>query len=256
MRRVFDHIILSIAVLVFCGPVFWLLIRGLAPATFATNIATIETRFNFGGGPSLDGVVRTSVTVATGTALSTTVFSFVFAYALVFCRPRVGPLFFWTTLATLYFPIEARMLQTFEVVWTLGLTSQFSGLILPILPVAVGTLFFRQHFMRLPPEVLEAARIDGAGPLRCLAQIVLPMSWHAVSAVGLISFIWGWNQYLWPLMASIDDRHWTLVRAIEILNAGSPQGLTLAALSVLPPLILVILFTRILAQMGELKVHG
>ena len=253
MRRALDHLLLITSVIVFCGPAFWLLWRGLAPAVLAPNLDAIAGRFAGGGGPSIERIIWTSVVVAMGTAVLATATSFATAFVLVFCRLRWAALWFWSCVATLYFPIEARMLQTFGVTAALGLTSSFMGLILPILPLALGTLYFRQHFKRLPREVLDAARLDGAGPIRSLVQIVLPMSWHAVGAMGLVAFIWGWNQYLWPLMASVDDRHWTLVRGLERLGFASGVGLTLAALSLLPPLVLVIGLTRVLANLGDTR---
>jgi sn-glycerol 3-phosphate transport system permease protein len=256
MRRAVDHLVLSLSVVVFCGPVFWLLWHGLAPDRLGANLEVLYRTFAAGGGPTLGQVVGTSALVAAGTALLATAASFAAAYALVFCQARLAALWFWATVATLYFPIEARMLQTFGVTAALGLTSSFAGLILPILPLALGTLFFRQNFKRLPREVIEAARLDGAGPVRCLLHIVLPMSWGAVGAMGLIAFIWGWNQYLWPLMASVDDRHWTLVRGLERLGIASGAGLTLAALSLLPPLVLAAGFARMLGHLGDTRVDA
>lgn len=246
MRRALDHLLLCTALVVFCGPVIWLFRQGMGPSSLSGNLPAIENGLAAAGGPSLPRLVWTSVAVAAATALLATVASFCAAFALVFCRTRLRALWTWAIIATLYFPVEARMIPTVDVVAGLGLTSTLTGLVLPILPLALGTLVFRQHFRRLPPELLEAARLDGAGPVRSLVEIVLPLSLVWVGAMGLISFIWGWNQYLWPLMASLDDRHWTMVRALESLNAGSGAGLTLAALALLPPLLLVLLLTRLL----------
>jgi sn-glycerol 3-phosphate transport system permease protein len=107
----------------------------------------------------------------------------------------------------------------------------------------MATLFLRQHLKTLPPELFEAAQLDAAGPLRCLVQIALPLSWRAVTVVMLVTFVAGWNQYLWPLMVSVDDRHWTLVRALERVTLGSGAGALLAAMAMLPPMALMMLWT-------------
>lgn len=257
MRSALDHGLLLFAVLVFCGPVVWLLSDALAPGTIMENWRALTSALAPSGGtPGLSRMVCTSLALALAVAVLSTVLSFLAAYAFVFFRAPLLTLAFWAAVSTLYFPIEARMLQTFDVAATLGLTGSFLGLALPVLQLALGTLFFRQHFRRLPPQLLEAARLDGAGPFRCLLDIVLPLSRPQVATVALVTFLWGWNQYLWPLMISVDDRHWTLMRALERVGAGSGAGLTLAALALLPPLLLVLVLARTLARMGRVRVEG
>lgn len=246
MRPVWDHILLGLAVLVFCGPVAWVLSSALMPSAIGDNWQTLSSQLAAEAhGPELDRMIVITFALAASVSILTTVLSFLAAYVFVFFRGTLLPAGFWLAVLTLYFPVEARMLQTFDVVVQLGLTSSLTGLALPVLQLGLGTLFFRQHFKRLPRELFEAAQLDAAGALRCLLQIALPLSWRAAAAVALIAFITGWNQYLWPLMASVDDQHWTLVRGLERVQAASGAGLLLAAMSLLPPLVLVLLFRRL-----------
>lgn len=245
MRRALDHVLLCSAVLVFCGPVLWLLSTALHPDVAGANWRTLSSQLSVeANGPGLDRMIFVSFVLATLTSFLTTACAFLAAFVFVFFRrPFVG-LAFWLSITTLYFPIEARMLHTFDVVAALGLTSSFAGLSLPVLQFGLGTLFFRQHMKTLPRALFEAARLDGAGPVRAMIEIALPLSLTAVATVALVAFILGWNQYLWPLMASVDDRHWTLVRGLERVRSGSGAGLLLATMSLMPPLLLVIAFHR------------
>lgn len=247
MRRLRDHLLLCAAVLVFCGPVLWVLSSALHPDAVAQNWRVLSAQLSEdANGPGLNRMIFVTFALATMTSIMTTVGSFLAAFVFVFFRRPFVAFAFWLSIATLYFPVEARMLHTFDVVAALGLTSSFAGLSLPVLQFGLGTLFFRQHLKTLPHALFEAARLDGAGPVRTMLEIVLPLSLTAVATVALVSFILGWNQYLWPLMASVDDQHWTLVRGLERVRSGSGAGLLLAAISLLPPLLLVIACHRLI----------
>jgi len=127
---------------------------------------------------------------------------------------------------------------------TLGLINTHLGMVLPALAVALGTLFFRQLLRGFPEEYLEAAKLDGAGPLRFFFDFVLPLSWRRGGAIFVVTFMIGWNQYLWPLMISTDETHYTLVRGIRLVGQESGPGMALVTLSILPPLILIWAFQR------------
>ena len=171
-----------------------------------------------GSETTISGMIGTSLTIASGVAIVTTCVSFLAAYALTFTATRLARVLFAVTLATLYFPIEARMLPTFDVALSLGLINSLPGLILPILPVAVATFVFRQHFRALPVEVREAAQLDGAGPLRYLRDFVIPLSAAPIFAVLLVTFLVGWNQYLWPLMISTDNSYFPVMRGLNLAS--------------------------------------
>ena len=268
MRRVFDHLVLIFGVVVFCGPVLLLAVAashegGLSRAGGLTlwpgdglpaNLAQLA---EIGGGaarmPEVEAMVWASAVVGLGVAVLTTAVSFAAAYAITHMRSRFLKTAFWISIATLYFPVEARMLPTFEVTAGLGLLGTTAGIVLPVLPLALGTLIFRQHLRTLPPELLEAARLDGAGPIRFLKDIALPLSGPPVGAVLLITFIFGWNQYLWPLLISIDGSVWTLMRALGFLGSDSGPATALALLSMLPPLVLAVVFARLLSRLGQVR---
>ena len=189
-------------------------------------------------------MVKNSFILAVCSAGITTLVSLCAAYAVVYFRLRLAPHFFWLTLATLLLPLESRFITTFLVTDAMGLINTHLGMILPVLPLALGTLFFRQLFLGLPNEYLEAAKLDGAGALRFFIDFIVPLSWKRAGAIFVVTFMIGWNQYLWPLMISTDESHYTLVRGIRLIGQESGPGMALVVLSILPPLALVLIFHR------------
>jgi len=189
-------------------------------------------------------MMKNSLIIATGVALATTLVSLLAAYAMVYFRLPSALFLFWLTLATLLLPLESRFITTFLVTDALGLINTHLGMVLPTLSVALGTLFFRQLFLSFPNEYLEAAKLDGAGPVRFFRDFILPLSWQRGGAIFVVTFMIGWNQYLWPLMISTDESHYTLVRGIRLIGQESGPGMALIVLSILPPLILVLVFQR------------
>lgn len=189
-------------------------------------------------------MLKNSLIVAFGVATLTTVFSLLTAYAIVFFKMRFSNAIFWLVFATLLFPLESRFITTYQVTATLGLINTHLGIILPVLALALGTFFFRQFFLTLPEELLEAAMMDGATPYRFLFDIIIPLSFSRAGAVFVIAFMVGWNQYLWPLMISVDDTLYTLVRGIRLIGQESGPGMALVVITLLPPLILLLAFQR------------
>ncbi len=215
------------------------------------NMAALDRMTGEGGiGPSLGSMLWTSVLVGLGVAILTTLVAFMAAYAMTHFRGRGARLWFGLTLLTLYFPVEARMLPTFDVATKLGLVNTLSGLILPILPVAVACFFFRQHLKGLPVEVMEAARLDGTGPLKYLTDFVVPLSLVQIGAIFVITFIIGWNQYLWPLMISVDNTLFPLMRGLNLAGSGSGASMIIALSSIGPPLVLMLGFLALLRRSG------
>jgi sn-glycerol 3-phosphate transport system permease protein len=192
--------------------------------------------------PSL--MLLNSLIVATGVATLTTAFSFLAAYALVFFNIKFRNTLFWLILATLLFPLESRFINTFQITVSLGLINSYLGIILPVLSAALGTFFFRQYFLTLPKELIEAATLDGAGPFRFLKDIILPLSFSRAGAIFVIAFMVGWNQYLWPLMISTDDSLYTLVRGVRLIGQESGPGMALVIMTMVPPFILLLIFQR------------
>ncbi len=157
---------------------------------------------------------------------------------------------FWLIFLTLMLPVEVRIIPTYEVISDLKLINTMTGLTLPLIASATGTLLFRQFFMTIPDELIEAARIDGAGPMRFFRDVVLPLSATNIAALSVILFIYGWNQYLWPLLITTDNRLDTIVVGItKMIGTGDattdwPQVMATTVLAVLPPALVVVLMRR------------
>jgi sn-glycerol 3-phosphate transport system permease protein len=178
------------------------------------------------------------------------VVSIISAYAVVFFRFPGRMFFFWCIFITLMLPVEVRILPTYEVVSDLGLVNSFAGLTIPLIASATATLLFRQFFMTIPDEYVEAAKIDGAGPMRFFRDVVLPLSRTNIAALFVILFIYGWNQYLWPLLIVTDQNLDTIVVGIKKMigtgDATTDWNLVMATtiLALLPPALVVILMQR------------
>jgi len=263
-RRLADHAILMLSAVVMGGPLLLLFFGATQPgglnavargpdlsllAGLRRNLDRLVEMSEAGQAiPSAGDMFANSLITAGGVAVLSSVVGFLAAYSMTFLLRRGVRFWFSLTLLTLYFPIEARLLQTFEVALQLRLVNSLTGLILPILPLALATFIFRQHMKTLPPHLLEAARLDGVGPIGFLRDFVAPLSLVPIVAVLIISFLIGWNQYLWPLMISIDNVHFPLMRGLNLVGAGSGPSMVLATISVLPPVLLVIAFTRLLSR--------
>jgi sn-glycerol 3-phosphate transport system permease protein len=156
---------------------------------------------------------------------------------------------FWAIFVTLMLPVEVRIFPTFAVVANLGMLNSYAGLSIPLIASATATFLFRQFFLTVPDELLEAARVDGAGPLKFFRDILLPLSRTNIAALFVILFIYGWNQYLWPLLITTDTKYYTIVMGIKrmavVADADPQWHLVMAAviLAALPP-VLVILFMQ------------
>lgn len=185
-----------------------------------------------------------------GFAIGKIIIGMTAAYAIVYFRLRFGTLAFWMIFTTLLLPLEVRILPTYEVVQGLGLANTYTGLILPLVASATATFFFRQFFLSVPEELVEAARIDGAGPVKFFIDILVPLSRTMVAAIFIIMFVYGWNQYLWPTLITTDESLFTLVRGIKQIiqnldGANIPEygrALALAIIAILPPVLVVIVF--------------
>lgn len=205
----------------------------------------LTTKAGFSQTITAGGMAINSTVLALGFALGKCLLSVLSAYALVYFRLRFASFLFWIIFASLLLPIETRILPSFQVVHTLGLLNTYTGLIVPLLAAAIGTLFFRQFFKSVPNELHEAARIDGAGPFRFLVDVLIPVSWPMILALFAVTFVQGWNQYLWPLMISTTgEGYFTLVRGIERFGTATNYGMALAILAMLPPVIVVVLLQK------------
>ena len=172
------------------------------------------------------------------------------AFALVYFRFPLRGLFFWAIFVTLMLPVEVRILPTYKVVSDLRLLNTYAGLTIPLIASATATFLFRQFFLTVPEELVEAARMDGAGPMRFFWDILLPLSKTSIAALFVIQFIYGWNQYLWPLLVTTSEDMYPVVVGIKRMIAGGDSGnewnivMATAIMAMIPPAIVVIFMQR------------
>jgi sn-glycerol 3-phosphate transport system permease protein len=172
------------------------------------------------------------------------------SFAIVYFRFPLRNFFFWMIFVTLMLPVEVRIIPTYEVMSGLGLLNTYAGLTLPLIASATATFLFRQFFMTIPDELAEAARIDGAGPMRFFWDVVLPLSKTTMAALFVIQFIYGWNQYLWPLLITSEEEMYTVVIGIKRMIVGGDAAnewqlvMATAILAMLPPALVVLLMQK------------
>ncbi|WP_420002883.1 ABC transporter permease subunit [Arenibacterium sp. LLYu02] len=193
-----------------------------------------------------------SLILGFGFAIGKIVISMMAAYAIVYFRLRFATFAFWIIFTTLLLPLEVRILPSYEAIQSLGLANTYTGLIVPLIASATGTFFFRQFFRSIPEELVEAARIDGAGPVKFFIDILVPLSQTMIAAIFIIMFVYGWNQYLWPTLITTDEGMFTLVRGIKQIvqvlgqtGAMVPEygkALALSMIAMVPPVLIVIFF--------------
>ncbi len=195
---------------------------------------------------SVSLMLLNSLVMALGIAIGKIAVSILSAFAIVYFRFPFRMMFFWMIFLTLMLPVEVRILPTFEVVANLNMLNSHVGLTLPLIASATATFMFRQVFLTVPDELLEAARIDGAGPMRFFRDILLPMSRNNIAALFVILFIFGWNQYLWPLLTTTDKSMYTIVMGIKQMLEAAEEApewhliMMTSLLAMLPPVAVVI----------------
>ena len=200
--------------------------------------------------PPVALMMLNSLVMALAIALGKIAISIIAAYAVVYFKFPLRMTFFWMIFITLMLPVEVRILPTYEVVANLGLLNSYAGLTIPLIASATATFLFRQFFLTVPDELTEAARIDGAGPLRFFRDVLLPLSRTSIAALFVIQFIYGWNQYLWPLLVTTNEDYYTVVmgisRMVNVVDAAAKWNLVMAVtlLALIPPVIVVVLMQR------------
>ncbi len=216
------------------------------PHAFANYWAMISTGISSSGVPPISMMMLNSLIMALSIAIGKIAISIISAYAIVYFRFPFRAAAFWVIFITLMLPVEVRIVPTFKVVADLGLLNSYAGLSIPLIASATATFLFRQVFLTVPDELMEAARVDGAGPLKFFWDMLLPLSRTNIAALFVILFIYGWNQYLWPLMVVTDPRYYTIVMDIKRMadvTDAVPQWNTVMAVAVmalLPPVLVVI----------------
>jgi sn-glycerol 3-phosphate transport system permease protein len=263
--RAFQHLILIIGVIVVAFPLY---------VTFVASTLTLEQILTVpmplipgdqlwnnysqvlsagstrGSTAPVGHMMWNSLIMAVGIALGKIAISLISAFAIVYFRFPFRNFFFWMIFITLMLPVEVRIIPTYKVVSDLGILNTHLGLTLPLIASATATFLFRQFFMTIPDELAEAARIDGAGPMRFFWDVVIPLSKTSMAALFVIQFIYGWNQYLWPLIVTTDESMYTVVIGIKRMIVGGDAltewnlVMATAILALLPPALVVILMQK------------
>jgi sn-glycerol 3-phosphate transport system permease protein len=254
------HGLLALGVIVVAFPLYVTLVAsthsaqalvGRIPLWFGDRLLENYGRLLAGGRSAPVGTMLfNSLVMALGIAIGKIAISIISAFAIVYFRFPLRTLCFWTIFLTLMLPVEVRIMPTFKVVADLGLLNSYAGLTIPLIASATATFLFRQFFLTVPNELAEAARIDGAGPLRFFRHILLPLSRTNLAALFVILFIFGWNQYLWPLLITTKEEMSTVVMGIKRMvptgDAAAEWNLLMATvlLAMLPPVAVVVLAQR------------
>jgi len=263
--RFFQHLILIIGVIVVAFPLY---VTFVASTLTYDQIVTVPMPLlpgdqlweNYsqvltagsqkGSSAPVSTMLFNSFVVALCVAIGKISISILSAFAIVYFRFAGRTFFFWMIFVTLMLPIEVRIIPTYKVASDLGLLNSYQGLILPLIASATATFLFRQFFLTIPDELAEAARIDGAGPMRFFWDVVVPLSKTNMAALFVILFILGWNQYLWPLLITTEESMYTTVIGIKRMIAGGDASnewnliMSTAMLALLPPALVVILMQK------------
>ncbi len=260
---IFSHLILLIGVAIVAFPLYITFVASTqtaqevaqAPMSLLPGSHLIENYGTvlFGGMNNASPVARMmwiSTVMALVIAIGKIAISMLSAFAVVYFRFRFRMFFFWMIFVTLMLPVEVRIAPTYKVVADLGMLNSYAGLTLPLIASATATFLFRQFFLTIPDELVEAARIDGAGPMRFFKDILLPLSRTSIAALFVIQFIYGWNQYLWPLIITTQENMYPVVIGIKRMIAGGDSVtqwnlvMATALLAMIPPAAVVIFMQK------------
>ncbi|UXM94844.1 sn-glycerol-3-phosphate ABC transporter permease UgpE [Bartonella sp. HY329] len=207
------------------------------------------------GLPAMWPLLTNSFIMAMGISIGKIAISIISAYAIVYMRFPFRKTAFALIFVTLMLPVEVRIMPTFQVVVDLGLLNSYAGMIIPLIASATATFLFRQFFLTVPDELLEAARIDGAGPFKFFKDILLPLSKINLAALFIIQFVYGWVQYLWPLIVTTDAKYQTILVVMRQLFVESLQAdpkwnilMAVAVLAMLPPVIVIVSMQRLFVK--------
>jgi sn-glycerol 3-phosphate transport system permease protein len=264
--KAFSHLIMVLGVIIVGFPLYLAfvasthtaqdIVQAPMPMLPGSNFwETYKTAlFGGGSGPGSSAPVAHMMWVSFVTAMVITVgkiaISLLSAFAIVYFRFPFKGICFWLIFITLMLPVEVRIGPTYQVVSNLGMLNTYAGLTVPLIASATATFLFRQFFLTVPDELVEAARIDGAGPMRFFKDILVPLSRTSIAALFVIQFIYGWNQYLWPLLVTTSEDMYPVVIGIKRMIAGGDTGnewnvvMATALLAMLPPALVVVFMQR------------
>ncbi|MBS3968199.1 MAG: sn-glycerol-3-phosphate ABC transporter permease UgpE [Truepera sp.] len=265
-NRWLPHLILILGALVFVFPIYLAVIgsshdagtigRGQMPLLPGDQLLTnYRQALETGQGERVRAtpavtMMQNSLIMALGITVGKIIISLLSAFAVAFFNFPGRMFFFWLIFITLMLPVEVRIIPTYAVIANFGMVNTFGGLIIPLIASATATLLFRQFFLTIPDELVDASQIDGAGPMRFFWSILLPLSRTNIAALFVIMFIYGWNQYLWPLLITTSRGMETIVVGIvKMIGTGEAQTdwhliMATAVLALLPPVLVIILMQR------------
>ncbi|MEY4344897.1 MAG: hypothetical protein RL032_729 [Pseudomonadota bacterium] len=261
-----SHAILIIGVLIIAFPIYITFVASthtvdavvqvpmpLLPGTHMIENYTVALngdRQGTGSHASVGRMMVVSLVTALVIAVGKIAISLLSAFAIVYFRFPFRMAFFWAIFVTLMLPVEVRIGPTYQVVADLGMLNSYAGLTIPLIASATATFLFRQFFLTVPDELVEAARVDGAGPMRFFKDILVPLSATSMAALFVIQFIYGWNQYLWPLLVTTEENMYPVVIGIkQMISGGDAQTewnivMATAMLAMLPPALVVMLMQK------------
>jgi len=264
--RVLAHLVMVLGLLIVVFPLYMAfvasshtaqdIVQAPMPLLPGGNLVETYKTALFGGatGAGSTAPVARMMWVSLVTALVITfgkiAISLLSAFAIVYFRFPFKKIVFWMIFITLMLPVEVRILPTYKVLSDLNMLNTYAGLTIPLIASATATFLFRQFFLTVPDELVEAARIDGAGPMRFFWDILVPLSQTSIAALFVIQFIYGWNQYLWPLLATTTEDMYPIVigikRMIAVGDAATDWNIIMATaiLALLPPALVVVLMQK------------
>jgi len=262
----FSHVLLSVGVLVIVFPIYLALVgsthsaqemaQSPIPIWFGQDAWLNYRTILLGEGPGVTSqlpvarMMWVSLVSALCIAIGKIVISLFSAFALVYFNFPFRKAVFWGIFITLMLPVEVRIVPTYKVVADFGMVNSFAGLTIPLIASATATFLFRQFFLTVPDELTEAAKMDGASPMRFFWDVLLPLSRTSIAALFVIQFIYGWNQYLWPLLMSTEERMYPIVMGIRSMTAGADSQvqwnlvMATAILAMLAPALVVVLMQK------------
>jgi len=261
-----SHALLALGVMVIVFPIYLALVgsthsaqdmaQSPIPIWFGQDAWLNYRTILLGEGPGVTSQVPVarmmwvSLVTALSIAFGKIVISLLSAFAIVYFNFPFRKAVFWGIFITLMLPVEVRIVPTYQVVADFGMINSFAGLTIPLIASATATFLFRQFFLTVPDELAEAAKMDGASPMQFFWDVLLPLSRTSIPPLSLFQFIYGWNQYLWPLLMSTDERMYPIVMGIRSMTAGADSQvqwnlvMATAILAMLPPALVVVLMQK------------
>jgi sn-glycerol 3-phosphate transport system permease protein len=263
-RRLLPHAILIIAITIIVFPIYLVFVASTrtspdilsAPMPLLPGTHLIEnySRSVLEGAKNLGAsaftMMKNSFLMALGISTGKIVVSLLAAFSIVFFDFKLRSFCFWSIFVTLMLPVEVRIMPTYKVISDLGMLNTYAGLILPMIVSATAVFLFRQFFLSVPREIAEAAQMDGAHPMQFFVRILVPMTRTPIAAMFVIQFIYGWNQYLWPLLITTKQEYYTLLIGINRMLSGADVQIewqivmATTLLAMLPPALVVILMQK------------